>query len=208
MKRLITEIELRGYANDNKQIILSPDCVLTPSAKDLAKELGVDIVWQGSVSQMFCPKQEVKKVTASKDAADINAVELKEVITKILTEKLAPACPNPVVSHVKRDQVKIEPFAQAPPGQRVGMTDVITSREANLGAGFMTFEQSSMPWNLTYDEIDYVLEGDFVVTVGNHEYHCKPGDVFSIPKGTKVVFGSPTKTKVFYVTYPANWAEL
>ncbi len=207
MKRLITAIEVRELVNDSKQIILSPDCILTPSAKDLAKELGASIEWEGSISHMFSSKKEGQSMKVSKDSADIKSDQLKELVSKILAEKLKPACMDPVPTHVKGDQVKIQPFAKAPPGQKIGMTDVITSREANLGAGFMTFEQSTLPWHLTYDEIDYIIEGDFVVKVENREYHCKPGDVLSIPKGTKVVFGSPTKAKVFYVTYPANWSE-
>ena len=35
----------------------------------------------------------------------------------------------------------------------------------------------------------------------------KPGDVIYLPKGSKVVFGTPSRTKIFYVTYPADWAK-
>jgi ethanolamine utilization protein EutQ len=102
----------------------------------------------------------------------------------------------------------MEPFAQAPAGQKIGMTDVITERDGNLGAGFMTFEKSKLPWTLTYDEMDYVVEGEFTVETGGKLYTMKPGDVFYIPKNTSVVFSSPSFCKVFYVVYPSNWFSL
>ena len=45
-----------------------------------------------------------------------------------------------------------------------------------------------------YDEVDLVLEGP-------------AGDVFYIPKGSKILFGTPWRTKAFYVKYPADWAS-
>jgi ethanolamine utilization protein EutQ len=68
--------------------------------------------------------------------------------------------------------------------------------------------KSQLPWHLTYDEIDYVVEGEFELQINGTVNKCKAGDVLSIPKGSSVVFGSPFYAKVFYVTYPANWEEI
>jgi ethanolamine utilization protein EutQ len=64
----------------------------------------------------------------------------------------------------------------------------------------------SFPWTLTYDEVDYVLEGVLQLTVEGRVIEGRPGDVLFIPKGSKVVFGTPSRTRIFYVTYPADWA--
>ena len=104
--------------------------------------------------------------------------------------------------------MKLEPFDQAPPGQKILLKDVVTSREGNLAAGFMSFDHSELPWHLTYDEVDYVVEGVFTLQANGRTYTCQAGDVLYIPKDTHVVFGSPSQTRVFYVTYPANWAEV
>jgi len=84
---------------------------------------------------------------------------------------------------------------------------VIDSRVGNLACGFMTFDHSRLPWLLNYDEVDYIIEGDFVLEVEGKVFHAKAGDVVYIPKGSQVVFSSPTFCKVFYATYPANWAD-
>lgn len=200
MGRFISVAVLRELAKQGKTINVEKNCVLTPSAKDLVKELGLTITHGSQVlSAASAPVPAYNQEGADKD--------LKKRVQKILAETLKPACPNPQALHVRGDQVVIQPFEQAPPGQRIGLTDVVTAKEGNLCAGFMTFEQSELPWFLNYDEADYIVEGDFRLKVGNQVFTAKAGDVVYIPKGSQVVFSSPTFCKVFYVTYPANWAD-
>lgn len=202
MGRFISAAVLRDMAKLDKNIVLEEDSVLTPSAKDLAKELGItiskgrqEIISHNVVGQSF------EKPETQKD-------DLKTVVQKILGEVLKPACVNPKATHVKGETVVIQPFPEAPPGQKVGLVDVIDSRVGNLASGFMTFDHSKLPWLLNYDEVDYVIEGEFVLEVEGQVFYAKQGDVIYIPKGSQVVFSSPTFCKVFYTTYPANWADL
>ncbi len=88
------------------------------------------------------------------------------------------------------------------------IAEAITWREANLAAGFMTFSNCELSWDMAYDEINYVIEGDYVLRVDGREIKASPGDVIYLPKGAHVVFSSPGFARVFYVTYPANWEEL
>ncbi|KJS46560.1 MAG: ethanolamine utilization protein, partial [Peptococcaceae bacterium BRH_c23] len=186
-----------------------------------AKELGItiskgrqEIVSRSVVSQSTEPlanqKSSVKEVSVSSGNstdAGSQSEDLKKAVQKILGEVLKPACENPKATHVKGETVVIQPFLEAPPGQKVGLVDVIDSRVGNLASGFMTFDHSRLPWFLNYDEVDYVIEGEFVLEVEGQVFRAKPGDVVYIPKGSQVVFSSPTFCKVFYATYPANWAD-
>jgi ethanolamine utilization protein EutQ len=205
----------------DKNIVLEEDSVLTPSAKDLAKELGITIskgrqeiishtVVGQSVGQLVNLQSSVKEVSVSSEAAtdaESQSDDLKKAVQRILGEVLKPACENPKATHVKGETVVIQPFPEAPPGQKVGLVDVIDSRVGNLASGFMTFDHSKLPWFLNYDEVDYVIEGEFVLEVEGQVFRAKQGDVVYIPKGSQVVFSSPTFCKVFYATYPANWAD-
>lgn len=226
MGHFISAAVLRELAKQGKQIHLEKNSVLTPSARDLVKELGLTLI-HGSqilaasgdkvvtVEQRVCfdncPDLTVSLCAENLGIAgsenDNTDLELKNKVRKIIEETLTPACSNPQALHIQGDQVVIEPFAQAPPGQRIGLTDVVTAREGNLCAGFMTFENSSLPWFLNYDEADYIIEGDFRLEIGDQVFQAKAGDVVYIPKGSQVVFSSPIYCKVFYVTYPANWAD-
>ena len=221
MGRFISAAVLRELAKSDKTIVLEEDSVLTPSARDLAKELGLTIskgrheivshngVGQ-SVGQRVNPQsklQEVNVFTGNAPETGSQNDELKKAVQAILGEVLKPACANPKATHVKGETVVIQPFLEAPPGQKVGLVDVIDSRVGNLASGFMTFDHSRLPWFLNYDEVDYVIEGEFVLEVEGQVFRAKPGDVVYIPKGSQVVFSSPSFCKVFYATYPANWAD-
>ncbi len=206
VKKLITAASLRQMAETGNPVIVPPQSVLAPSAQDLARELGIQIVrgaapaLPGQSSQPAAEPEQAKP----EQPADTLATEVR----KVLAELLKPACAQPKVTHVPGTAVVLQPFEQAPPGQNIKLRDIITAREANLAAGFMTFDNAELPWNLTYDEVDYVVEGTFTVATGGTVYTCVAGDVLYIPKNTRVVFGSPRQAKVFYVTYPANWADL
>ncbi len=202
MKKLITETDLRALAGDGKQVVIPVGSVLTPSALDMVKFLNLTVV-QGEAAPA------VASTTAgSSFCGEPSNEEIRRIVRSVLEQKAQPICPNPKVTYVQGSSVKLDPFDQAPPGQIIHMKDVVTSREANLAAGFMTFDKSELPWHLTYDEVDYVVEGTFTLKANGKTYTCRPGDVMYIPKDTQVVFGSPTQTRVLYVTYPANWAEV
>ena len=199
MAKLISAAELRELAGDNKQVAVPVGAILTPSAYDLAKEMNLTIIRNSEADQPASRQQAGQEPCVS---------EVQEIVRRVLDKMTKPACANPRLTHVKAAGIVMEPFEQAPSGQQIKLKDVITSREANLGAGFMEFDRSEFPWHLTYDEVDYVVEGTFTLQSGGVTYTCKAGDVLYIPKDTKVVFGSPTQARVFYVTYPANWADL
>ena len=199
MAKLISAAELRELAGDNKQVAVPAGAILTPSAYDLAKEMNLTIIRNSDADQPAGRQQAGQEPCVS---------EVQEIVRRVLDKMTKPACANPRLTHVKAAGIVMEPFEQAPSGQQIKLKDVITSREAYLGAGFMEFDRSEFPWHLTYDEVDYVVEGTFTLQSGGVTYTCKAGDVLYIPKDTKVVFGSPTQARVFYVTYPANWADL
>ena len=217
MGRFISATVLREMAKMDKDIFLEDDSVLTPSAKDLAKELGITITKgrQEIVSQRVIGQSagqpadhlNERQVTSGVIGADTQNEDLKKTVQKILSEVLKPACENPKATHVVGKDVVIQPFLEAPPGQKIGLVDVIDARVGNLASGFMTFDHSRLPWFLNYDEVDYIIEGDFVLEVEGKVFRAVAGDVVYIPKGSKVVFSSPTFCKVFYATYPANWAD-
>ncbi|EHQ88779.1 cupin domain-containing protein [Desulfosporosinus youngiae] len=210
MGRFISAAVLRDLAKSDKNIVLEEDSVLTPSAKDLAKELGLTIIkGRQEIIGRSVSAQKQKEVTQKpvKSEPVILKDDLKAAVQKILGEVLKPACENPKATHVKGETIVVQPFPEAPPGQKVGLLDVIDSRVGNLACGFMTFDHSRLPWFLNYDEVDYIIEGDFVLEVEGNVFHAKAGDVVYIPKGSQVVFSSPTFCKVFYATYPANWAD-
>ena len=104
--------------------------------------------------------------------------------------------------------ISLQPFGEglATPGADVRLKDVITSDDRTpMAVGYMSLARGEFPWTLTYDEVDIVLEGELVITRGREVVRGGPGDVLFIPKGSSITFGTPSRARFVYVTYPADW---
>lgn len=112
------------------------------------------------------------------------------------------------VKVVRGGSVKLERFAAAGDGKNVQLKDVVTAADRSpMSAGFMAWSAAdSFAWELTYDEVDYVLEGELHVKIDGRVIEAGAGDVVFIPRGSRIVFGTPSSVRLFYVTHPAAWA--
>jgi ethanolamine utilization protein EutQ len=146
----------------------------------------------------------------------LNENMIAEIVRRVLAEMNAGGGglqvsrdPGSGVMSVSGGSVRLEPFDTGTPGDKVFLKDIITSKDNdNIAAGFMTIEKCEFPWTLTYDEIDYVIEGELTIKVVNgKDISGKAGDVIMIPKNTSIKFSAPEYAKFIYITYPANWAE-
>ena len=183
MKRLITgEFVASEFAAGRKMISAPRELtIITPEAWTQAHELGVTF------------EQSAAPVAAPATVEQPNAERVVDPSGLVL---------------VRGDTVKLARFPGAGPDRNVGLADVISGRDGSpMTAGIMSWGRAdSFPWSLDYDEVDLVLEGVLQITIGGRMLEGRAGDVFYIPKGSKVLFGTPWRTKVFYVTYPADWA--
>lgn len=183
MKRLITpEFVASEFAAGRKRIPAPrTQTIITPEAWTRAHELGVTF------------EQEDRPPAAPKAESSPSAERVVDPSGLVL---------------VRGDTVKLSRFPGAGPEKHVGLADVITARDGSpMTAGLMSWgREDSFPWSLDYDEVDLVLEGVLQITIEGRVLEGRAGDVFYIPKGSKIVFGTPWRTKVFYVTYPADWA--
>ena len=66
-------------------------------------------------------------------------------------------------------------------------------------------DKTTFPWNLDYDEVDYVIEGRLDVISGDEVMSAGPGEIIFIPKGSDIQFSVKDKARFIYVTYPADW---
>lgn len=146
----------------------------------------------------------------------ISKDQLEAVIRKVLMEEMggfSPPMEKQIdvasgVLCVKGKKVVPKPFATGRPGTKVFLTDIMTLEESpRLMAGIMEMDESSFPWTLEYDEVDYIIEGVLEIKIGERTVRGEAGDIIFIPKGTSISFASPGKSRFLYVTYPADWAE-
>ena len=93
--------------------------------------------------------------------------------------------------------------------KNIPTTDLFTLQESpRLGAGLMEMKETTFPWTLTYDELDYIIEGRLEILIDGRKVVGEAGDVILIPKNSKIEFSAPNYAKFLYFVYPANWSEL
>ena len=183
MREFFFADDMRRLAEEgSRYLLLSPDDRITAEAIDVARGLGIQIHRTGDT--------------------DASAIQ---PLPKLLNKDARPA---KLVKLVKGKSVELTPFAfdVGHPEMDIRVSDVITAEHASpMAAGFMTWGKGAFPWTLNYDEIDFVIEGELEIKMGDQTVLGTAGDVIFIPKGSDITFGSPSYAKVFYVTYPADW---
>ncbi len=223
MKRLICGKDVEAVILSGEKIFyLDGSEIITPSAKDLAKNNGVIFTTEAPVTktQNSVMNSEVKKAPSIESMDSEMMLKLfREMMDRGLLEDMlkclkakdlpfeAECAPNGL-KVVRGNTVKMEVFDTGNPNAKVYFQELVSKEESKMSAGFLIIENSEFEWELTYEEIDFVIEGTLTVEMDGKTYVAYPGDVLFVPSGSKVVWGSPDKARVFYTTYPANWADL
>lgn len=190
MKRLITAEDVEAeFARGTRHLVVPPsEVIITPAAWARAVELGLKLDQDGSRPPRLAPATVTKAQPATGSCERV--VDPSGLMV------------------VRGRSVKLGAFEGAGPDKNIGLTDLVTGRDGSpMTAGIMSWRrEDSFPWSLDYDEVDLVLEGVLEIEIDGRKLRGEPGDVFYIPKGSRIVFGTQSHTRVFYVTYPADWS--
>lgn len=222
-KRIISKFDIERLKSEGQTVLrLESGDTLTPLARDTALELGIKIE----------DSREVSSNTAHAAAAAPDADKLEAIVKTVLerlggggqscapcaTPKVYGSSPNKI-KHVKmpldRDMPPTElhdaqGVLRNPPEIGFRLLDVVTMDDsASIAGGFMSFRPGpGITWTLNYDEIEYIVEGLVEITYDNgKKITATTGDTVFIPKGTSLHWNTPTWVKIFYATFPSNWAD-
>jgi ethanolamine utilization protein EutQ len=211
-KKLYTANDIVNLVRDQhlSVLMLNKSDLITPMARDIAREMGLEIVEAGAVLPPDTPQVQGGSPAASAAPASDLEAKVRTIVAAMVGQNAsAPqptaACP---VMHVDGRGLTMPafPFDIHRPEMDVRLEDVITAQHgAPMAAGFLSMHKGSFPWTLTYDEIQYVVEGELHIVTEQGTIVGKPGDVLYIPKNTSIHFSTPSWAKFFYVTYPAEW---
>ena len=92
------------------------------------------------------------------------------------------------------------------PAHRVYTKDLFTLQESpRLGVGIMEMTDTTFPWTLNYDEMDYVVSGRLDILINGDKISAGPGEVVYIPKGSSIQFSVTGHARFLYFVYPADW---
>lgn len=144
--------------------------------------------------------------------ADVDRAALERMVRQALLEKLGGGGPAPHgVRTVSVPRVEVgegDRLDTGNPRDRVWTRDLFTLEEApRLGCGLMVMEETTFPWKLTYDEMDYVIEGRLEIVVGGQTVSAGPGEVVHVPRGSEIQFSVRDRARFLYFVYPADWQK-
>ncbi len=71
-----------------------------------------------------------------------------------------------------------------------------------LGFGILEVDDIDADWFINYDEIFYILEGNFRVTIDGEVFEGNAGDTIFLPKDTQLHYASTGKAKLLYIVHP------
>ncbi|MDU1412473.1 MAG: cupin domain-containing protein [Clostridium sp.] len=219
MKKLICAKDMEEFISEGKtKFYVASDMIITPSAKDVAKLNGIEFTTEAPVCEVqatAAPKLSVDNLDSDTLMKVFKAMMdqglLKEMLQCLTNQNSLPytaECDPSGLKVVRGDSVKMDVFDTGDPNVKAYFQELVSKEESKMSAGFLTIENSRFDWELTYEEIDYVMEGTLTIEINGKTYTAHAGDVLFVPSGSKVVWGSPDKARVFYATYPANWADL
>lgn len=133
--------------------------------------------------------------------------QLEELVRQILAERLGQSgvlkCSVPTLRTTEADRMDT-----GNPAHRVYTHDLFSLEQSpRLGAGLMEMEDTTFPWTLNYDEMDYVIEGELTIVTNGQRITAGPGEVIYIPKGSSIEFSVRGRARFLYFVYPANWQQ-
>lgn len=84
------------------------------------------------------------------------------------------------------------------PNDEVYTTDLFELEESpRIGAGLMEMIKTTFDWTLTYDEIDYIIEGRLDIIIDGRTVSGEAGDIILIPKDQKLNLVHQTMLNLF-----------
>jgi len=135
----------------------------------------------------------------------VDKAQIKEILRQILQEDRQ----KPSVKKVSLQSVTVtdaDRFETGDPNHQVYTHDVLTLEESpRMGCGIMEMTQTTFPWKLMYDEIDYVIHGTLMILTDDTAVTVEAGEMVFIPKGSNICFSAKNHVRFLYVTDPADW---
>ncbi|MGP1570011.1 MAG: cupin domain-containing protein [Eubacteriales bacterium] len=213
MKKLICAKEVETLAKQGQKVIcIDENTLITPSARDVAGNLGVEFKTGTCDVAANCSET---KASCNSQCQDIdkdviyNAVKVlleKGMLGNLLT-KFGEDVPyvsegDSNLKLVRGNTAKWEVLDTGNPSDKVFYNELVNKDDGcEMNAGFITIEKCEFPWECVCQELYYVVEGTLTIESNGKVYTGNAGDCFFFQNGAKLKFGSPDKVKAFYATH-------
>ena len=200
MKKLISVAEIKqAAANQETMIHINSQTLITPAARDAARESGIEFVEESIAVQ---PAPAIHGASAPMNGSGIDPSLLARIVEEVISclgNKAADPSGLRLVqgNNVRMDEVPGEP------GNRVQRKEIFDGQAAPFpSTGFMSMQRGTLSRDMERGELCYVVQGALTCSVGGREHAGKSGDVFYLPAKQRITFSCTDPVKWFFVAGP------
>lgn len=202
MRPLVTAVDITDAVKRNEKTLnVTGETIITPAARDAARDHGIAIVISGS-SDTGSAGSELKRTSLPGIDHDALVRLVQNVIASMgiapndarLEKHTDPSglCvvrANGIISGSLPDSSESE---------------IISAHECKvMQAGILCIGAKPYTRESRCELIGFVVEGSVLCSVNGRETTAKCGDIFYLPASARIAFSSAAKAKVFFVTCPA-----
>ena len=202
MRPLVTAVDIsQAVKRDEKTLTVTGDTIITPAARDAARDHGISIIVAGSSGGADAPRQS---------GASIPGID-HEALVRLVQNVIASMGIGPKDEQVVK---QVDPSGLCVvSGKSIGLNSARagTARElfsaqecGTMKAGFLCLDSQPFVRETACEFIGYVVDGTVKCTVNHRESTARTGDVMYLPASAHITLLSAAKAKVFFVTCPAN----
>lgn len=216
MKTLITANDIRTKVEGQEKVIyVDSNTIITPAAKDAAKQYGIDIVLgpRTEKGEIWCAHKETVEHGLCGQRPSIGNLD-EALIAKIVGQVVAhltkaenPECQDKEIDIsglwlARRERAIFERIETADPACKAKFCSLAKTRgNQGMEAGLIMIESSGYFRTPDCEELICVLTGSLTCSVDHREYKGKPGDVFHLPPGLRIALTSSDRATCFFVSY-------
>ena len=203
MKKLICVKDVDLIEQQGQKIIyIDERTIITPAARDAAKIYGIDFSSKQESYKASAPITNNQQIDSEMIYKALNIMMDKGLLNGFMDQLSAPPYvaekDNGGLKVVRGNTVRFDKFHTTNPNETVFHQELMCTDESSMRAGFLTIEKSSLERELSYDEINYIIEGNLTITINGKTFNAYPGDVVFVPSNSKVVWNSSDQAKLFY----------
>lgn len=91
------------------------------------------------------------------------------------------------------------------------LSSVLVDDSDAMGVGVGTWEpgqRTKTPIPLMFDEVLFIVSGEFIITIDGEETRVSEGQVAHLPAKQMVMFASETGCRLVWVTSPPTWKAI
>lgn len=205
MKKLICVKDVEKLIENNEtKIVLTPNTILTPAAKDMLDINNIGIIFQEQKQEMFNNLELDKLIEVFKLFA--RDEQTRKLIEKILIgneyEQIINKRTGIVITRQKGMKFK------KVNGESLNIEYQEFFQNGEIGISRVRIKNSQFYKKISQDEIVYVVSGELKLVLEEMVYEIKTGDVFYVPKRVEhLKILVENNTELFYQAQSNTWKQ-